>query len=257
MFRNLICFLVFMISSALFLTSCASSHGKEEALLHLEMGSAFLQSGRYPDALRELLLAEKADPTNPIVQNNLGLTYFIRERSDVAQKHLRKAVELKPEYTEARNNLARVLIELGQYDKAISELKTVMKDLTYGDISKSLTNLGLAYFKKGQYQDAKKRLSEALKANRENCLAYNLFGRSQLELGELNQAASSLDSAVVLCQPQEFDEPHYFAGLAYNKLGNREKAIARLEEVVRLYPAGKYNRKAQEMLNSINKQVQR
>ncbi len=249
MFRNLIL--------CLLLTACASSNHKEEALLHLEMGSSFLQSGRYPEALRELLLAEKADTSNPIVQNNLGLVYFIREKSDVALKHLRRAVDLKSDYTEARNNLARVLIELSQYDKAISELKVVLKDLTYVDTSKAFTNMGLAYFRRGQYTDAKKYLSQALKTNRENCLAYTLFGRSQMELGDTKAAASSLDSAVVLCQPVEFDEPHYFAGLAYNKLGEREKAIARLEEVVKLYPSGKYNRKAQEMLNSISKQVQR
>jgi Tfp pilus assembly protein PilF len=248
MFRNLIFLLV--------LSACASSHQKEEALLHLEMGSGFLQSGRYPEALRELLLAEKADPSNPIVQNNLGLVYFIREKSELANKHLKQAVELKSNYTEARNNWSRVLIELGQYDRAISELKTVLKDLTYSDTGKALTNLGLAHFRRGKYQDAKRYLSQALKSDRENCLAYTLFGRSQMELGDLKSAATSLDSAVVLCQPVEFDEPHYFAGLAYNKLGEREKAIARLEEVVRLYPAGKYNRKAQDMLNSISKQVQ-
>lgn len=254
MFRIKFCFVALLALASL---SCATSHNKEEGLLHLEMGSAFLQTGRYPEALRELLLAEKADPQNPIVQNNLGLVYFIREKNEVAYKHLKRAVELKSDYTEARNNLARVLIELNQYDKAISELKTVLKDLTYSDTSKAFTNLGLAHFRRGQYQEAKRSLSQALKTNRENCLAYTLFGRSQMELGETQAAATSLDSAVVLCQPVEFDEPHYFAGLAYNKLGQREKAIARLEEVVRLYPAGKYNRKAQDMLNSISKQVQR
>lgn len=256
-FINLILSTSLFTLLALFSVSCASSHQKEEALLHLEMGSAFLQTGRYPEALRELLLAEKADPTNPIVQNNLGLVYFIREKSDVANTHLKKAVELKSDYTEARNNWSRVLIELGQYDKAISELRTVLKDLTYSDTSKAFTNMGLAYFRRGQYRDAKKYLSQALKTNRENCLAYTLFGRSQMELGDIKSAATSLDSAVVLCQPVEFDEPHYFAGIAYKRLGQREKAIARLEEVVRLYPAGKYNRKAQDMLNSISKQVQR
>jgi type IV pilus assembly protein PilF len=256
MFRNLWRPWASIIIAALLTVSCATSHNKEEAQLHLEMGSAFLQTGRYPEALRELLLAEKADPTNAIVQNNLGLVYFIRERNEIASKHLQKAVDLKSDYTEARNNWSRVLIELGQYDKAISELRTVLRDLTYSDTSKAYTNMGLAYFRRGQYTEAKKQLSLALKVNRENCLAYTLFGRSQLELGDTKNAASSLDSAVVLCQQVQFDEPHYFAGLAYNKLGDREKAIARLEEVVRLYPSGKYNRKAQDMLNSISKQVQ-
>lgn len=248
---------IYIFSFALFLVACTTPQNREESLLHLQIGTSFLQSGRYPDALRELLLAEKGDPSNPMVQNNLGLVYFIREKNDLAEKHLRRAVSLDSSYTDARNNLARVLIEQNKYDSAISELQKVLKDLTYGDAPKALTNMGLAHFRRGKYEEAKKYLAQALKLNRENCLAYNLYGRSQLELGDLKNAANSLDSAVVLCKASQFDEPHYFAGIAYERLGEKEKAVARLEEVVKLYPAGKYNRKAQTMLNEISKQVQR
>lgn len=251
MFRSLI------LSLFLLLAACTSSARKEEAQLHLQMGTSSLQQGRYPDALRELLLAEKADSKNSVVQNNLGLVYFIREKTDLAEQHLTRAVELDGKYSEARNNLARVLIEQNKYDQAIREIHIVLKDLTYTDSEKALTNLSLAYFRRGEYSEAKKYSSQALKLNRENCFAYTLYGRSQYELQDFKSAASSLDSAVVLCKPSAFDEPHYFAGLAYQKLGNLEKAIARLEEVSRLYPSGKYQQKAQSMLNQLNKQVQR
>lgn len=244
------------ISVVLLLSACASSNQKDESLLHLQLGTTYLQNSRYPDALRELLLAEKADANNAVIQNNLGLTYFIREKNDLAEQHLRRAIDLDSSYTEARNNYARVLIEQKKYDSAISELNKVLKDLTYNDAPKALTNLGLAYFRRGDYPKAKNFLSQALKLNRDNCLAYTLYGRSQLELNDFRNAANSLDSAVILCKSTEFDEPHYFAGIAYDRLGEKEKAIARLEEVVKLYPNGKYNHKAQTMLNEIGKQVQ-
>jgi type IV pilus assembly protein PilF len=253
MFRNCI-FGAATLALALTLCACASSHSKEEALLHLQVGSSFLREGRYPDALRELLLAEKADPSNPVVQNNLGLVYFIREKNELAEKHLQRAVDLKSDYTDALNNHARVLIEMKKYDRAIDELKKVLKDLTYSESDKAYTNFGLAYFRQGKYAETKKYTSQAIRLNRNSCYAYTLFGRSQLELGEFNSAASSLDAAVALCKAAAFDEPHYFSGLAYDKAGDKAKAIARLEEVVRLYPAGKYTRKAQAMLNLISNQ---
>lgn len=249
MFRNLV-----SLTLALLMCACVSAHRKEEALLHLQVGSSFLREGRYPDALRELLLAEKADPSNPIVQNNLGLVYFIREKNELAEKHLQKAIDLQSNYTDALNNHARVLIEMKKYDRAVSELQKVLKDLTYSEGDKALTNLGLAYFRQGKYNEAKKYTSQAIRLNRNSCLAYTLYGRSQLELGEFNPAANSLDAAVVICKPASFDEPHYFSGLAYDKAGDKQKAIARLEEVIRLYPAGKYTRKAQAMLNLISNQ---
>src|SRR3954470_15265831 len=132
-----------LIFTALFLVACTSPAHKEESRLHLQLGTSYLQNGRYPDALRELWLAEKDDPENSMVQNNLGLTYFIREKNNLAEQHLRRAVELDSHYSEARNNLARVLIEQKKYDVAISELNRVLNDLTYNDAPKALTNMGL------------------------------------------------------------------------------------------------------------------
>ena len=56
------------------------------------------------------------------------------------------------------------------------------------------------------------------------------------------------DNAVVICKPVKFDEPHYFSGLTYYKLGKTTSAIARMEEVVQLYPQGHYAKRAESML---------
>lgn len=232
-----------------FLSSCASSQNKrEEADLHLRIGTAMWQQGNYPGALRELLTAERLNPQNEVIQNNLGLAYFARERFDLAAEHIRKAVELKPEYTEARNNYGRTLIELGRYDEAITELNAVMKDLTYEAPAKGLINLGLAYFKKGEFRTAKAKLAEALKIDRENCLGQTLYGRSFLELAEFETAAKVLDNAVVICRAVKYEEPNYYSGLSYYKLGRTSSAIARMEEIIKLYPQSRYAKKAQSLL---------
>lgn len=230
------------------LTGCATSKSKDEAQLHARIGTGLLQQGRYPEALRELLIAEKLDPKSPMIQNNLGLAFFMRERYQTAAEKLRNALVLSPTYTEARNNLSRVLIELEQYDQAIRELKTVIGDLTYSDPAKAYVNLGLAHFKKGDYAEARSTFTKALKMNRENCLAQTYYGRSLFELAQFQLASSALDNATLICREGGSDEPQYFSGLAYYKLGKTSSAISRMEDVIKLSPDGRYAKKAEELL---------
>lgn len=232
------------------LLSCATTSEKDRELAkyRLRIGTAYLEAGDYPDALRELLLAEKLDPKNEMVQNNLGLAYFFRERYDLAAQHLHRAIELNPSFTEARNNYARVLIEQARHDEALKELKVVLDDLTYPDPAKAWVNVGLAHFNKGDFARAKEAFATAIQINRNHCLGQTFYGRSLLELGDLETAAQALDNAVVICRPSKFDEPHYYSGLAYYKLGKTSAAIARMEEVMKLYPQGRFAKKAESML---------
>ncbi len=226
---------------------------KEAAQLHLQIGTAQLTGGNYPNAMRELMLAEDLDPENEMIENNLGLVYFVREKYEMAEKHLMHALKIKPDFTDALNNLARVHIELGKFDLAIRELTRVLNDLTYQGAEKAWVNLGLAYFQKGDYQVAKNKFSEAIKLNRTHCLAHTLFGRSELELEDFTHASTELDKAIFFCKQDHFDEPHYYSGISYFRQGNREKGIARMEEVLRYYPNGKYAARAKNMIDEMNK----
>jgi type IV pilus assembly protein PilF len=240
-----------MLLAMLFASSCTSAKKKEEGELHARIGTAFLQQGRYPDALRELLEAEKLDPRNTLTQNNLGLAYFLREKYQLAAEHIQRAIDLDPKYSEARNNYGRVLIELGRYDEAIAQLRMVLSDLTYNDPTKALVNIGMAQFRKGDYAQARSTFSKAIQANRENCLAQTLYGRSLFEMGQFSGAANALDNANIVCHSNNqpgFDEPPYFSGLAYYKLGNTSSAVSRLEDVVKFYPGSRYAKKAQDLL---------
>lgn len=244
---------VLIFISVLAIASCTSARKQNEqrGLLHLQIGTSHLAQGNYPAALRELLQAEKLNPNNPMIHNNLGLAYFVREKYDTAERHLRRALELDSSYTDARNNLGRLLIELHLYDQAIVELKKAAEDLVYQSPDKVLYNLGYAYFKKGQFNEAKERLLKALEMNRTNCLTLSLYGRSLLELRKYSLAAESLDQAIQRCRELKTDEPHYYSGLAYIKLGQREKAVARFEEQLQQYPDGDHMGKAKQALQML------
>lgn len=243
-------------------SGCASAkpnRDKEDANLHLQMGTTLFTNKKFPEALRELLAAEKLDPNNATVQNNLALTYFVRDRFDIAQKHVDRAVALMPTYTEARNNRARILIERGLFGEAIEEAKRATEDLTYQTPIRSWTNISLAYFRKGDFKNARDSATAALKIERGNCFAQTILGRSLLELGLLEKsgtillkdAAETLDRAIVACRAEGQDEAAYFAGLAHYKLGKSAAAVARLQEVLHDYPDGRYAKKAESLLEII------
>lgn len=242
-------------------TGCASKSNlkaEKDAVLHLQIGTTLFSNRKYPEALVELLMAEKLDPENATVQNNLALTYFVRDRFDLALRHIDRAISLRPDYTEARNNRARILIERGSYAEAIEEARRVTADLTYQYPIRGWTNISLAHFRKGDFKSAKDAATEALKVERTNCFAQTLLGRSLLELsasnstsGFLKDAAETLDRAVVVCRAEGDDEAAYFAGLAQYKLGKSAAAVARLQEVLRDYPNGSYTRKAESLLEII------
>lgn len=236
-------------------TACSSfgSRNEEEAKLHLQLGTSQLNNGNYPQALSELMIAAQLDPNEPVIQNNLGLAYFFRERTDLAEVHIRNAIKLKPDYSDAHNNLSRILIERGRYQEAIQSARVVLQDLTYPNPEKPLINLGIAQFKLSQFDAAKKNFQKALEFQRDNCLAQSYFGRSLFEMQSFSRASEALDRAAGFCQQIQFDEPQYYSALSYYQIGQVQKAEARLEALIKMYPQGKYVDKAKTMLETMRR----
>lgn len=239
----------------LFVIGCASTSSKNKSLaeLHLRLAATQMESGNYPFALQELQKAEKLDPSNPSVYNNLGLVYFHRQRLDLAEKNLAKALEIYPKFADARTNYSRVLLEAGKYDEAEKQIKIVIADLTYPYPEKALSNLGLIKFNKKEYSTAKNIFAKILSTQPEDCIANTYLGRSLFELESYESAAESFDKAISFCQKNMYDEPHYYSALTYYRLGNKSKSMTRFEELVKFYPNGTYREKAKGMLNILRK----
>lgn len=217
------------------------------------MGISYLEQGNYPFALRELLNAEELDPTSAVVQNNLGQVYFLRERYDLAEKSFQKAIQLQPDFSEARNNLARTYIETGKFPAAEKELKIVFNDLTYAGGTKAYINWGLSRFLQKDYTGAQSAFAKVLESQSDDCVANTYYGRSLFEQKDYTRATEALDRAVGFCQKNLVDEPHYYSALAYYRQGDKSKAVARFEEIVKLYPQGKFRDKSKALLEMIRK----
>jgi Tfp pilus assembly protein PilF len=237
----------FVLLFLFFATACASTpRDPERASLHLRVGTGFLSAENYPAAFREIDRARELDPKNPVIHNNLALTYYARDHFADAEKHFLLALELSPQYTEARNNLGRLLTEMKRYEEAHTQLQLVLKDLKYQTPEKGHSNLGVLYMRTLRYKDAEIEFAKALKYNREFCEAHNLYGQSLFNQNRFLEAGEALDRALNVCK--KYDEPHYFSALSYAKAGQKDKAIARLKEILALYPNSQYKSKTANLL---------
>jgi type IV pilus assembly protein PilF len=236
------------------ISACASWSTDEDAAdLHFRLGTNQLSNGNYPAALKELMRAAELNPKSPLIQNNLGLAYFVRERFDLAEVHIKKAIDLDSKFTDAHNNLARVYIERGKFEEALNESKIVISDLTFPFPEKGLINAGISTFKLGRFSEASSFFLKALKFQKDNCLANSYLGRCYFESKDYRRSTEALDIAVGYCQNLGFDEPHYYSALSHLQNGDKKKAEARLEEVLRLYQDGKYRERARDSLELLRK----
>jgi len=217
------------------------------------IGTDHLNNARYPEALSELTTAVALDDNNPIIHNNLGIAYYVRKKFSEAEKHLRKAVALNPNYTEARNNLGRVLIDMNFIDEAIENLLISDKDLKFVNPEQTKSNLGLAYFKKKQYSLARDYSAESLRLRSQHCMTSSIYARSLFELKNYEQATLAFDQSINNCRTEKIDEPMYYAGLAYFKLGKLSEATARFENLIASFPDGDYAEQSKNMLMLIKK----
>ncbi|HMD50661.1 MAG TPA: hypothetical protein VKG79_16230 [Bryobacteraceae bacterium] len=74
---------------------------------HFGYGIVFLApQGRGEEALREMLLARDLDPLSPVINTYLALAYFLNGKPDEGLAYDKKALDLDPNFVEARLDLA-------------------------------------------------------------------------------------------------------------------------------------------------------
>lgn len=239
----------FMLAALLLLaTGCALSQGeKNRSIYHYQMGQSFYAENNYTGALLELTEAEKLTPEDPELLNLLGLTYFRKGHYDLAEAKYLKALDERPGYSEARNNLGVNYLEMKRWDEAIAQFKLVQDDIFYQGQDGAAINLGLAYLGNGDYQQALSVLRAAVGKNSSDPRARLNLGRVYFALEKTEIAIEEYQKALRL--HGTYASAHYHMGLAQMKLKDADAARSAFQEVVRIAPDSEIGQLSREYLD--------
>lgn len=237
-----------LTSAALLLGGCAmSTASKNQATYHYQMGLSHLGENNVTSALVEFTEAEKIDPDNHELQNYLGIVYFRKQKLDISEKKYLRAIALKPDYSDARNNLAVTYLEMRRWDDAIYQLKLVTEDIFYQNQSAAGINLSLAYFNKGDFKQALAILRPlAAGYPTDPMIRYNI-GRIYYATDKVDLAIQEYKKAVDLYPA--YMQAHYSLAQANMKLGNKKEAVRHFKEVVRIAPDSEMAQLSREYLD--------
>ena len=178
---------------------------------------------------RAKLAAQRAlalDSTLAEAHVSLGHIQFVYDYERPAgERSLRRAIELDPTYTFARQVLAICLQDQGRFDEALAQLDTAR---TNDPLAPPLAGvLGRVYVNAGQPDRAIKVLIEALELAPQLDVAYQQLGFAYLQKGMHAEAIDALRRAAQLSGARDSAQLAY----VYAATGNREEAeriIARL-----------------------------
>jgi tetratricopeptide (TPR) repeat protein len=166
---------------------------------------------------------------NYLAQYNLGTALLPQGRLAEAIGHFQKAVEIRPDYAEARDNLAKAhynlanaLLKQGKPEEAIAHFQQSLEIEPAN--AKALNNLGNALAAKGAYQDARAPYEKALQIQPGFADAHYDLGQVLLKLGRFDESVAQFRKALDI-EPKN-TEAQNGVGEALLLKGDLEGALA-------------------------------
>ncbi len=252
----------------------------ENAAAYQELAIAYAGSKRLEEAEAAYKKAIEIRPQYWGGYYQLGFFYYRHDRRDDAVSQFQKVVELSPDNAVGYNSLGAVYYQLERWDEAVTMFT---RSIEIAPSDRSYSNLGNIYYMRGQYADAADVYRKALDLNDTNHStwanlanayywmpgkrdeAFDIYRRAAgmaeeqrkikpkdpwlltslagyyAVIGERGEALALADTALAI-EPDN-SRIAYFAGFAYEHLGEREKAVELIARALKLgYPLAEFER---------------
>ncbi len=200
---------------------------REEATRKL--GEAYMDQRDYTAALKEFIKAETIYPDDPYLHNDLGRVYIAKGEMELSIKHLKRSLALKPDAA-TWNDLGIAYLGNKEWDTAIAIFKEVAKNLLYSTPQYPLSNVGLAYYSKGDYVLAEKYYKEALKLDPTLINAVIGLGRTYLAVGKVSEAVAMMEASIK--DYPSFAQLYYYLAEAYGLSKNYKKSFDTYQKAI-------------------------
>ncbi len=211
-------------------------------------------------ALDHALKAVELDPDNAEAAHLVALLYLdfcSRDRAECrlpqAEAQARRAVNLKPDFREATNTLAVVLIHEHRAADAVKLLLPLTQDILYQTPENAWGNLGWAYLELGKLEPAIDALRRSIAAQPQFCVGNFRLGLAYERKGENSLAREAFTRALETEAPGCSALQEAWAGRArgFVRSGDTPSARADLKACVELSRATKTGKDCSSMLQKL------
>jgi tetratricopeptide (TPR) repeat protein len=235
---------------------CANSTRRAEEALrvrqadsHFDIGLDHISNDRVALGLRELLLAESLNPRSPRIHHALADTYLMRHKPVKAEKHYLQSLEIEPTYHEARLNLSILYTQLNRHEESLTHTSILANDATFPGPWRALANKGLAEYRLGQLEEARRTLELGFEFRDDYWPTLLYLGMLEVEEGRQVEGLS-LFRQVLEQEPglEVQAQANYRIGDILIALGRRKLAIDHLRAAVAQTPGGPWGVKSEEYL---------
>jgi tetratricopeptide (TPR) repeat protein len=153
----------------------------------IDKGWNLIVSGKYAEAVKTLVKANKMDPENVKVYNLLGWAYIHLKKYDKSSLIFQEVLKIDPKNEMAHANLGYINHKKGLYGEAIEKLSSIEKNAKDRQaVLYALFYLGLVYYEREMYEDSIEYLNKAISAGPNLYEAYYYLGKAYEKQGLKN-----------------------------------------------------------------------
>lgn len=222
---------LFAVFCALLLASCSGMSAEQRAAaaeIHQQLGDNLIHQGDAQGALKEYLASLDYDET-PEAHLGLGVIYtWSLGRTQDGEKEFKRALEMRPDYSEALTNLGALYIQRGRFKDALEPLDKAAHDPLYKGRVLAQSDLGWALYKSGQVERGVSEIKGALAVAPKYCLGWRQLGTIYSEEGKVDEAGKAFSRYAQECP--DVADAHLLFGKALVRQQKAKQARAEFEQ---------------------------
>lgn len=199
---------------------------------HLGLGTAMFNLAKNPDNARRHL--------------GPGTAVSKRDLMEEAEEAFRKAVQLRPTYTDGHYNLGNALAENGKLDEAVAAYRRALQ--LRPRYARAHYNLGNTLKKQRKFDAAIASYRNALRANPRHMAAHINLGNTLKLQGRLEESIEEYYKALEI--NPHYANARYNLGDAFRRQGRLEEAMRELQLAVTYDPNHRAAQKALEVMRT-------
>lgn len=163
---------------------------------YLNRGHAYIKTGNYNEAARDINKAIELYPPNPVAHYNLGLAYNKLGRIEEAVKEYKTAIELEPDNLTYRRELAGIYYKSGIFGEALNQYLNLIK--ARPDVPEYHNDIANVYYKMERFDDALQEYQTAIRLKPDFVYAHYNLGKVYLNIGLKDKAKEEFEAALML-----------------------------------------------------------